>query len=161
MRFRSQNRHVIDFIFPLAVFFVFAASSFAVLVLSANIYNTQTKNSNSNYVARTSLAYVNEKIRQNDEGRGMSIRSVDGHDCLALSGNSDGVAYTTYIYEYDGILKELFIRDGVTASLASGKDIMELRSFRMEEIEDGLFRFIFTDKDGRESTSLVSERSTP
>ena len=43
MRFRSQNRHVIDFIFPLAVFFVFAASSFAVLVLSANIYNTQTK----------------------------------------------------------------------------------------------------------------------
>ena len=59
MRFRSQNRHVIDFIFPLAVFFVFAASSFAVLVLSANIYNTQTKESSSNYVARPSLAYVN------------------------------------------------------------------------------------------------------
>ena len=82
MRFRSQNRHVIDFIFPLAVFFVFAASSFAVLVLSANIYNTQTKESSSNYVARTSLAYVNEKIRQNDEGGSMSIQSVDGRDLL-------------------------------------------------------------------------------
>ena len=151
MRFRSQNRHVIDFIFPLAVFFVFAASSFAVLVLSANIYNTQTKESNSNYVARTSLAYVNEKIRQNDEGR----------DCLVLAGNSDGIAYTTYIYEYDGSLKELFIRDGVSASLKSGKDIMELESFQMEEIEEGLFRFVFTDKDGRKSSSLVAERSTP
>ncbi len=161
MRFRSQNRHVIDFIFPLAVFFVFAASSFAVLVLSANIYNTQTKESNSNYVARTSLAYVNEKIRQNDEGGGMSIQSVDGRDCLVLAGNSDGIAYTTYIYEYDGSLKELFIRDGVSASLKSGKDIMELESFQMEEIEEGLFRFVFTDKDGRKSSSLVAERSTP
>ena len=161
MRFRSQNRHVIDFIFPLAVFFVFAASSFAVLVLSANIYNTQTKESNSNYVARTSLAYVNEKIHQNDEGGGISIQSVDGRDCLALAGNSDGIAYTTYIYEYDGSLKELFIRDGVSASLKSGKDIMELESFQMEEIEEGLFRFVFTDKDGRKSSSLVAERSTP
>jgi len=161
VRFRSQNRHVIDFIFPLAVFFVFAASSFAVLVLSANIYNTQTKESNSNYVARTSLAYVNEKIRQNDEGGGISIQSVDGRDCLVLAGNSDGIAYTTYIYEYDGSLKELFIRDGVSASLKSGKDIMELESFQMEEIEEGLFRFVFTDKDGRKSSSLVAERSTP
>lgn len=91
----------------------------------------------------------------------MSIQSVDGRDCLVLAGNSDGIAYTTYIYEYDGSLKELFIRDGVSASLKCGKDIMELESFQMEEIEEGLFRFVFTDKDGRKSSSLVAERSTP
>ena len=38
---------------------------------------------------------------------------------------------------------------------------MELESFQMEEIEEGLFRFVFTDKDGRKSSSLVAERSTP
>ena len=124
------------------------------LVLSANIYNTQTKESSSNYVARTSLAYVNEKIRQNDEGGGMSIQSVDGRDCLALAGNSDGIAYTTYIYEYDGSLKELFIRDGVSASLKSGKDIMELESFQMEEIEEGLFDLYLQTRYGRKSSSL-------
>ena len=88
----------------------------------------------------------------------MSIQSVDGRDCLALAGNSDGIAYTTYIYEYDGILKELFIRDGVSASLKSGKDIMELESFQMEEIEEGLFRFVFTDKGMAGSLRLLSQK---
>ena len=55
MKFRTQHRHVIDFTFPIAVFFVFAASSLAVLMLAANIYSSQTAEANNNYMARTSL----------------------------------------------------------------------------------------------------------
>ena len=43
MRFRPRHRHVIDLIFPIALFFVFAASSLSVLILAANVYTSTTK----------------------------------------------------------------------------------------------------------------------
>ncbi|MCI8639126.1 MAG: DUF4860 domain-containing protein [Coprococcus sp.] len=160
MKFRSEQKHVIDFIFPIAVFFVFAASSLAVLILAANIYRSQTEEAGENYVARTSLSYVNEKIRQNDFDGGISIRTKEGQDCLALSSVNDGVTYTTYIYEYEGMLMELFVRDDVEVTLRDGKNIMEVQDFFMEETSDGLFRFTAVDFKGNETTLIASERST-
>ena len=157
---RMQHRHVIDFIFPIAVFFVFAASSLAVLILAANIYSSQTAEADNNYAARTSLSYINEKIRQNDANGGVSLQTIEGRDCLALESSLDDASYTTYIYEYEGMLKELFIRDGVEFSLSAGKDIMEIKDFSMTEIRDGLFYFTSTDLNGNKITLITSERST-
>ena len=158
MKFRMQQKHVIDFIFPLAVFFVFALSSLSVLVLAARIYSSQTADATDNYMARTSLSYINEKIRQNDTAEGVSIQTLEGKDVLALKSSFDGVGYTTYIYEYEGNLKELFIRDGVDIRL---KDIMEIRDFQMEEAQEGCFRFSSRDLSGHTSTLVSVERSMP
>ena len=159
MRFRTQHRHVIDFIFPIAVFFVFAASSLAVLMLSANVYSTTTTQSNDNYTARTSLAYVNEKIRQNDENGGISVETLEGIECLALAGSYEGAEYTTYIYEYDGMLKELFVRNDVDVSLKDGKNIMPVYSFKIEKVGKTLYRFTSVDQNNNETTLTASGRS--
>ena len=58
MRFQRQKNHVIDLLFPIAVLFVFAISSFLVLVLSAHIYSSQTQKMNTGYTVHTSLASV-------------------------------------------------------------------------------------------------------
>lgn len=160
MKFRIHQKHVIDFIFPIAVFFVFALSSLTVLVLAARIYNSQTGDAANNYMARTSLSYISEKIRQNDTAEGISLQVLEGKDCLALKSSSDGVGYTTYIYEYEGKLKELFIRDGVDIRLKDGNDIMEVQGFRMEA-GDGYLRFVSRDLNGKESTLIAAERSMP
>ena len=144
MKFRIQHRHVIDFTFPIAVFFVFAASSLAVLMLAANIYSSQTAEANNNYMARTSLSYVNEKIRQND---------------LVLENQVAGVSYLTYIYQHEGKLKELFLREGVDARLRDGQEIMEVQKFSVEGIGEGLFRLTSIDLDGNETSLIASERS--
>ena len=161
MKFRMQQKHVIDFIFPLAVFFVFALSSLSVLVLAARIYSSQTADATDNYMARTSLSYINEKIRQNDTAEGVPIQTLEGKDVLALKSSFDGVGYTTYIYEYEGNLKELFIRDGVDIRLKDGKNIMEIRDFQMEEAQEGCFRFSSRDLSGHTSTLVSVERSMP
>ncbi len=160
MNFRMQNRHVIDLVFPIAVFFVFAASSLAVLMLAANIYSSQTAASADNDQIRTALSYINEKIRQNDQNGGISVQTLEGRDCLALQGNSNNMSFTTYIYEYEGMLKELLVRDDVEIPLKDGKDIMEVRGFSIEEMDDGLFRLSSMDPDGNEMTLIASERST-
>ena len=66
MRFQAPSSHVIDLIFPIALFFVFAASSLSVLILAADIYASTTNRMAANDQNRTVLAYISEKIRQND-----------------------------------------------------------------------------------------------
>ncbi len=161
MKYDTSNRHMIDLIFPIAVFFVFAASSLAVFMLSARLYRVQTETADNNYMTRTSLAYVNEKIRQNDQNGSIFIRTIEENQCLALESTIDGIPYTTYIYAADGMLKELFIRNDAPLHLKDGRNIMEVHDFTMEEIGANLFRFTSADKNGSVSVLIASERSMP
>lgn len=160
MRFHRQKNHVIDLLFPIAVLFVFAASSFVVLVLSVHVYSSQTAKMNTNYNVHTPLAYVAEKIRQNDNAGGVSIQDFHGQECLSLKGSSDSVTYTTYIYSYKGKLKELTLRDGTDATLSDGKDIIAIKDFSAKEIKPGLFKFTSKDTDGNTDSITISERSS-
>lgn len=159
MRFYRQKKHVIDLLFPVSVLFVFAASSFLVLVLSVHVYNSQTEKANTSYALHTPLAYVAEKIRQNDTQNAITATDFQGQNCLAIAGESGDVHYTTYIYSYKGYLKELTLRDGTAASLSDGKDILKVKNFSSAEIKPGLFQFTSTDKDGTTKSITISERS--
>ena len=161
MRFQTRSRHVIDLIFPIALFFVFAASALIVLILAADLYGTTTSRLRVNDENRSALAYIEEKIRQNDTEGALKIVSIEDRDCLAMSADYNGVLCTTYIYEYDGMLKELFIRYDVPFSLKSGRDIMEISSLTITNPEDRLYRFTVTDSEGLESSLIASERSVP
>lgn len=68
---------------------------------------------------------------------------------------------TTYIYEYDGLLKELFLNDGVDILLKNGKTIMEINSLSMDKTGTGLLEFTSTDKKGAQDSLIISERSVP
>lgn len=161
MKFQTRQKHMIDLIFPIALFFVFAASSLAVLLLAANLYSSTTGKIQANDQNRTCLSYISEKIRQNDSEGAVSIQDIEGTQCLALRGNYNGVSCTTYIYEYDGFLKELFLNDGVDILLKNGKTIMEINSLAMDKAGTGLFEFTSTDKKGAEDSLIISERSVP
>lgn len=161
MRFQTRHRHVIDLIFPIALFFVFAASSLSVLVLAADVYASTTARLSVNDESRTVLSYLSEKIRQNDADGAIRTVVIDGVDCLAISADYNGTACTTYIYVYDGMLKELFINDGIPIPLKEGKDIMEISSLSIERLDDRIYLFTAVDSQGAESSLIASERSTP
>lgn len=159
MRFRTQRNHMIDFLFPVALLFVFAASAMAVILLATNIYRSATENSSLNYTAGTSLSYVTEKIHQSDENGMVSLGSFDGHDALILEQDYNGETYFTYIYTDEGALKELYVKDGAEVSASSGKSILPVKSFTMNTVSDKTFAFTCIDADGQKATSIVSIRS--
>ena len=161
MKFDKQNEHKIDLVFPAAIFFVFAAAALTVLLLAAHIYGAQIEDSEKSYQRNTSLSYVGEKIRQNDANGGISVSKLEETPCLILSSGTKDASYLTYIYEYEGMLKELFIRSDVDARLVDGRDIMEVSDFTIDEIGNGLFRFTSADDDGTTSVMIASERSAP
>ena len=107
MKRRNEKKHVIDFLFPLAVFFVLAASSVAIVVLASGFYSRQVKTSSASYSGRTALAYVTEKMHQNDENGAIADGTFDGENALVIRQRYDEKDYVTYLYAYDGYLREL------------------------------------------------------
>ena len=124
MRERTERKHVIDFLFPLALFFVLTASSVALVVLASGTYSRQVQDSEDSFASRTALSYVTEKIHQADEYGAVYAGTFDGQDAIVIRQTYSEQTYVTYLYEYDGYLRELFIQDGVDAKASEGRKIL-------------------------------------
>lgn len=104
-----------------------------------------------NFTQRTAYSYVTEKIRQNDTYDAVSVGELRGTPALILTQQINGESYSTYLYFYEGYLKELFIRKDSFAGtdiLSAGQDIMALSSFTAEEAEKGLIKLTIDTGDG-------------
>lgn len=159
MKSGRNPRHVIDFLFPVILFFVFVLSAVGVLVITADFYSTTTYEIQAKDEARTTLSYIATKIRQNDIEGGISIEKLDGKDCLSIKATKNGIDCHTYIYMHDGKLKELFVMDGVDIHLSDGTPIEDVSLFEMKALSDHLFMFTITDEMGNEQSQIISERS--
>lgn len=159
MKLQTQKRHVIDFIFPMALFFVFAVSALIVVLLATRIYKSTTEESQEHYTSRTALSYISEKVRQNDASGSVSIGELDGTSCLMLTSNINDTTYTTYIYEHDGALKELSVKEGTPPSPSAGEFILKTDSFQAEALSHNLFRFTITTEKNKTHSVVVGVKS--
>lgn len=159
MQLNSKRRHMIDFIFPVALFFVFALSALIVIMIAVRIYQSSAENSFLNYSSRTSLSYISEKVHQNDADGEIYIGRFDGCDALVMEQSEDGDTYYSYIYEDDNELKELYVKAGANANADSGHKIMDVSEFTMEQVSDKLLRFTCTDKNDQKSSIIVGVKS--
>lgn len=159
MERRSEKKHVIDLLFPLAVFFVLAASSVALVVLASGLYSKQVKESENSYSGRTALAYVVEKVHQSDENGAVDAGKFDGADALVIRQNYDQKEYVTYLYAYDGYLRELFIQQGIEAKATDGRKILEIANFEVVKMQDGIFRLYCENENGEKTDTFVSVKS--
>lgn len=159
MRFSHRPQHVIDFLFPVALFFVFALSALTVILLATNVYRETASESSLNYTAQTSLSYIREKISQADCDGNVTLTTFDSCDALCLTTQQEAITYHTYIYVYDGSLCELFVREGSTASAADGRKILSVQDFSMAEIAPDLYAFTCTTTDHDTAQTVVAVRS--
>ena len=81
-------------------------------IIGSGVYRNTTVQMEENYVARTALSYVAEKVRQHDTSGGVRLTEEEGETVLVLQNteNTTDTDYLTYIYSYDGWLCELVIR---------------------------------------------------
>lgn len=133
-----EHKHKIDRIFPIALFFVFISSCFIVLILAIHSYKDVVSLSDDNYQSRVVLSYLTQKVHQCDSSSTISLEHIEQKDVLVLKYNQD---YTTYIYEDEGNLKELFLSNQVPIDLKSGKTIMPVSHLKMQQVNAHLYRF--------------------
>lgn len=158
---QKKSFHVFDSLFAFLLLIAFLLFSLLLSGVGSVIYQKGTDSLNENYTTRTALAYLQEKLRQHDETGALSETAVSEQPALALTETKDGVDYVTYIYYYDGALRELFTAASATPAPETGSKITELSSFTFEDLsspsEDGghLLRLSAADDTGNVQSVIV------
>ena len=155
----KDNRHVIDILFVIALFGIFVLSATFLISIGAGIYSKTMLNMTANFNSRTAVAYIIEKVRQSDTDGGISLGQFDGHDAIVITNTAGGREYTTYIYEYDGRLKELMVRSDVELTPESGQDILEVSGFSLKMAGETLMKCEVTMENGDSYSFYVNLHS--
>lgn len=143
----SENKHIVDVLFVLGLFLVFSISSLLLVLLGSHVYKNTVNTMDKDFNSRTAYAYLTEKVRQNDLYDSVSIQNFDGCEALVLTQLINDTSYSTYLYTYEGNLKELFTNTGNQLSASSGQDILPAKDFHAAFVADGLLSLSLTAPD--------------
>lgn len=139
----------IDTVFIVSLFVLFAITAILLILIGARQYRFTADSMNRNYEIRTTSSYLTEKVHQSDTITGVSVVNFSIGPALALTSKQNNQAYTTYIYYYDGSLKELFVKEDTAFTPSAGQTIVQLHGFAPEVIHTGLIRITFTDTQNK------------
>ena len=90
--------------------------------------------------------YIANKVRQGDEAGMVRVVEKDKTPVLELSQDFDGERYISWIYYYDGSIRELFTHEDSGLGLPDGIPILECEGLSF--IQDGQLLTIETAGNG-------------
>ena len=155
----KKSEHTVDALFVITLFLVFAISVVALTGTGAGVYQNVVDKMSSNYNSRTSFSYIYNKVHQSDMDGLVDVGQYMGNDALIISEEIDNITYCTYLYEYDGNIKELFTRAGQEFDPSYGTDILEVKGFSISKVTDSLYRFDIKPVKSADETLFVHVRS--
>lgn len=159
MNHRNQEKHfIVDILFVLALFGVFAVSALALVTIGADVYQHTVEDMGVNYESRTAVSYIMEKVRQNDTAGSISLTTLEDVPALRMLSRVEDETYCTYLYLYDGHLKELFMREGASLGgqvTPAGTDIMELKDLALSYAGENLIQVSLQTASGESHTFYV------
>ena len=158
-----KKRTSISDIFPVALFLIFTFSVMFFVIISVQLYRSIVKHSGSAEDTDIAARYMVEKIRSHDELGNISVTDYMGHEAVRLDKMVKDQPYVTYIYVYNGTLRELYVEKSELPNCTedSGTEILEINDMDIEKISDDLLRFNFSGKDNNNSEAIVSLKSSP
>ena len=131
MNNRNQEKHfIVDILFVLALFGVFAVSRAGARYHRSGCIPAHRGRYGCQLRKQDCRVLYPEKVRQNDTTDSISLATLEDTPALCMLSRIEDETYCTYLYFYDGHLKELFMREGTSLGgqvLPAGADIMELK----------------------------------
>lgn len=129
----ERQRHMTDKMFLVILFAVFAICAFSLIMIGANVYSHTVSVMNQDYEKRIDISYVTEKIRQWDEKDSIEIGTFHDRPALIHKERIEGRNYDTYLYQEEGALRELMVREGLDTTMMHGEKIVEAKDFSISE----------------------------
>ncbi len=152
---RPAGGHTVDALFVITLFLVFAVSVVMLTGTGARVYRNIVNSMTENYNSRTSFTYVINKIHQNDTEKAVALGEYDGLDAVLISEEVNNVNYCTYLYFYDGYMREIFTRYGSEFDPGLGTPLFALKDFDAVSVTDSLYRFDLTVPNGAKESLFV------
>lgn len=141
-----MRKHSMQDILVFLIFSIFAILSVVLVAVGIKFYTNISNKVNDNSEMRSTIAYLENKLRSNDYDGGVNVVNIDGRSVLLLTSNIENNAKTA-IYVDNGKLKE-YLTIGDELKLGYGDTIANVDS--MEVVKEGNMVGItlsYNDKD--------------
>ena len=131
-----KEKHSIQNILVFLIFSIFAILSLVLVAVGIKFYTNISNRVEANSGIRTTISYLENKIRSNDYDGGIDVVNVNGKDVLLLS-NEGNAEFKTAIYVDDGKLKE-YLTKGNDIQLGYGDTIANVDSMMVDKTPDNI-----------------------
>lgn len=134
-----QNSQTMGFVIGLILTCMFAVCVFLALAAGAGIYKNISAVMDGQFGAQTAVSYAATKLRHYDAAGCVSLGKLEDTDALILSEEIDGEEYLTYLYCWDGYLRELYCAADAGLLPGDGQQIIAAEEFRFRQEGEMLY----------------------
>lgn len=133
-----KNRNYFTLFFSLTLMCAFVICSAIVLFFQINSYHDQQQRNELKEADRLADSYLTTLFHQRTDIVSMEIRMLENTVCLVITNEQN--ATITYVYAYDGYLRELYVDENSIVTLASGDKITPMDYMDIKE-DKNLYTF--------------------
>ena len=152
----KKRTHTLDYLF-ICVLLVFFFSIFILLVtMGVRQYHGITKQALQNQNLYTASSYLREKFNKYDSADTILFTNIHETPFISFTNLGEKDSLVTYIYVYDGYLREFQQNTDSSFDLEQGVPIAKLQSLEWETYSNNLYCFTLTDLDGNISPIYIS-----
>lgn len=150
-----KKNHVIDNVFTLVLFAMFATLALLVTAAGASAYKSTSEQTEQRFDRQTCLSYITARVRSNNEAGAIGITRFGGCDALTFTQEANGGKYITCIYYYDGAIRELLFRQGIELKPEDGTAICNANGLGFS-LEDKCLAITLTGTDWVDVTAVIA-----
>jgi len=153
-RIRSSSRKL-DTVFVMALFTLFAATAILVVLIAARQYKATAASMEQAYEERTATSFLREAVRSHDKAECISLGTFCDIEALIFEEELNGYKLITYIYYYNGYIRELTTTEGAVVSPDSGTALIEADDISIT-LEDSVLSVVYTDTKHTDHTLYIT-----
>lgn len=142
----KKELHSADTLFVLLLFALFMITALFITVSGAIAYRNSTVQMEERFNRQTCINYITAKVRANNDADKITVGELEGINALCITDNIGGINYITYIYQYDGAIRELFCNAEISLPPSSGAALTEAKAISFEK-DGGLLEITLTDNE--------------
>lgn len=131
----NKRSHIQTLMF-LTLFLVFVMGSFFVMTSEIQVYQNIHESIALQDRLMTPLAYLNTRLKSCDQKEAVELVTIEETLCLKMKEDQ----HVTYIYYFEGYLRELYAVKDYMPSLDEGEKLFKLDDFKMSN-QDQLYHF--------------------
>ncbi|MCM1054438.1 MAG: DUF4860 domain-containing protein [Bacteroides sp.] len=151
----KKNLHSADTLFVLLLFALFMLTALFVTAAGAVAYKNAAAQMDERFNRQTCINYITAKVRANNDADRITVGELEGINALCITDSVGGASYITYIYQYDGAIRELFCNAETSLPPASGSALTEAKAVSFEK--DGeLLEITLTDNDDKTTSFYIN-----
>ena len=151
----NKSSHSMDTVFVLILFAVFVITALFISSTGALAYKNAVNQMETRFNRQTCVSYITAKIRANNESGKISIGELNGIKALCITDVFGDEEYVTYIYQYEGMVREMFCNAAISLDPVTGFALTEAKSLDFS-MDENMFTITLMDNNNLVTTVYVN-----